>query len=67
MNGRGEEEEEYEDLDLDGWKMLKRIYGRLWLKDGDRRQSMGEKWASVVKEAKAVRRLQSEGVRVNSE
>ena len=57
MNGRGEEEEEYEDLDLDGWKMLKRIYGRLWLKDGDRRQSMGEKWVSVVKEAKAVRRL----------
>ena len=30
------EEEEWENLDLDGCKILRRIYGRLTLKDGDR-------------------------------
>jgi hypothetical protein len=32
------EEREREDLDSDGWKMLKRIYGRRRLKDDDRKQ-----------------------------
>jgi hypothetical protein len=28
---------EWQDLDYEGWKLLKRIYGR-WLKDGDTRR-----------------------------
>ena len=38
MEGNWREEEEWEDLDLDGRQMLGRICGRRRLKDGHRRQ-----------------------------
>jgi len=31
-----------EDLELDGWKMMRRIYGRGRLKDGKRRHMIGK-------------------------
>jgi len=38
------EEEEWEDLDQDGWNMLQRMYVRCRLKDGDRMQWTEKNW-----------------------
>jgi hypothetical protein len=54
------EVEEGEDLDIDGWKMWRGICG-MKVKKWQQKAVDREEWASVTKEAKALRGVYSQG------